>query len=170
MANTIVELDPVTHITAGAIGRPGHRTFFIQAERGLTRVTLLCEKEQVLALAEAVDEMLQNLEEEFGLARHQKLEINEEAMAIKEPADPLFRVGAMGLGYDANRDRILLVAQEVLDEETETDPREVRFFATRAQMQALSIYAHGVVEKGRTPDQVVLQAEAYVRRNGHGHG
>ncbi len=44
MANTIIELDPVTHITAGALGKPGHRTFFIQAERGLDRVTLLCEK------------------------------------------------------------------------------------------------------------------------------
>lgn len=170
MAYPVVELDPVTHITAGALGRPGHRTFFIQAERGVDRVTLLCEKEQVLALAEAIDEMLENLEEEFGLARHEGLKVDEAVMGIKEPVDPLFRVGAMGLGYDANRDRILLVAQEVLDEETETDPREVRFYATRAQMQALSIYARGVVEKGRTPDQVVLQAEAYVRRNGHGEG
>lgn len=168
MAYPVVELDPVTHITAGAIGRPGHRTFFIQAERGLDRVTLLCEKEQVLALAEAIDEMLENLEEEFGLARHEGLKVDEVVMNIKEPADPLFRVGAMGLGYDANRDRILLVAQEMLDEETEADPREARFYATRAQMQALSIYARSVVEKGRTPDQVVLQAEAHVRRNGHG--
>ncbi len=170
MAYPVVELDPVTHITAGALGRPGHRTFFIQAERGLDRVTLLCEKEQVLALAEAIDEMLENLEEEFGLARHEGLKVDDVAMSIKEPVDPLFRVGAMGLGYDANRDRILLVAQEVLDEEAEADPREARFYATRAQMQALSIYARGVVEKGRTPDQVVLQAEAYVRRNGHGDG
>lgn len=170
MAYPIIELDPVTHITAGALGRPGHRTFFIQAERGLDRVTLLCEKEQVLALAEAIDEMLQNLEEEFGLARHEGLKIDEVAMGIKEPVDPLFRVGAMGLGYDAHRDRILLVAQEVLDEETEADPREVRFYATRAQMEALSIYARGVVEKGRSPDQVILQAEAYERRNGHGNG
>lgn len=168
MVYPVIEFDPVTHITAGALGRPGHRTFFIQAERGLDRVTLLCEKEQVLALAEAIDEMLKNLEEEFGLARHEGLKVDEVVMSIKEPVDPLFRVGAMGLGYDANRDRILLVVQEVVDEETEADPREVRFYATRAQMQALSIYARGVVEKGRTPDQVVLQAEAYVRRNGHG--
>lgn len=170
MANTIVELDPVTHITAGAIGEPGHRTFFIQAEKGPDVVTLLCEKEQVLALAEAVDEMVENLEEEFGVARHEDLEVDETAMAIKEPVDPLFRVGAMGLGYDANRDRILLVAQEALEENEERDPRETRFFATRAQMQALSAYAQEVVSKGRPPEQVALQAEAYVRRNGHGNG
>jgi uncharacterized repeat protein (TIGR03847 family) len=90
-------------------------------------------------------------------------------MAIKEPVDPLFRVGAMGLGYDANRDRILLVAQEALtEEEEERDPREARFFATRAQMQVLSMHARDVVGKGRPPEQVALQAEAHSRRNGHG--
>jgi uncharacterized repeat protein (TIGR03847 family) len=168
MANPILELDPVTHITAGAIGQPGHRVFFIQAERGLDRVTLLCEKEQVQALADAIEEMAQNLEQEFGLARHADLVADEVAMTIKEPVDPLFRVGAMGLGYDANRDRILLVAQEALAEEEERDPREVRFFATRAQMEVLSQYARDVIGRGRAPEQVALQAEAHARRNGHG--
>lgn len=170
MANTIVELDPVAHITAGAIGAPGHRTFFIQAEKAGDIVTLLCEKEQVQALADAVDEMVQNLEDELGVARHGNVKVDEAVMAIKEPVDPLFRVGAMGLGYDANRDRILLVAQEALDEEEERDPLEARFFASRAQMQALSAYAREVVGKGRPPEHVALQAEAYVRRNGHGNG
>ena len=117
MANPIIELDPVTHITAGALGQPGHRTFFIQAERGANRIDLLCEKTQVEALADAIDEMVQNLETEFGLERHADLKPEGQVMAIKEPVDPLFRVGAMGLGYDANRDRILLVAQEALTEE-----------------------------------------------------
>lgn len=168
MANTVVELDPVTHITAGAIGKPGQRTFFVQAEKGLERVTLVCEKEQVQALADAVDEMVTNLEQEFGLARHENLKVDEDAMQVKEE-EPLFRIGAMGLGYDANRDKILLVAQEALaEEEEERDPREVRLFATRAQMQIVSQYAREVIGKGRNPDQVVLQSEAHFRRNGHG--
>ena len=168
MANPIIELDPVTHITAGAIGQPGHRIFFIQAERGLDIITLLCEKGQVQALADAIEEMVQNLQDEFGLARHTDLVVDEVAMTIKEPVDPLFRVGAMGLGYDANRDRILLVAQEALAEEEERDPREVRFFATRAQMEVLSQYARDVIGRGRAPEQVALEAEAHSRRNGHG--
>ncbi len=168
MANTVVELDPVTHITAGAVGKPGQRTFFIQAEKGLERVTLVCEKEQVQALADAVDEMVTNLEQEFGLARHENLKVDENAMQVKEE-EPLFRVGAMGLGYDANRDKILLVAQEALAEEEEgRDPREVRLFATRDQMQIVSQYAREVIGKGRNPEQVVLQSEAHFRRNGHG--
>jgi len=168
MANPFIELDPVTNITAGALGEPGHRTFFLQAERGLDRITLLCEKEQVQALTDAIDEMVQNLEKEFGLSRHTDLQVDEAVMSLKEPVDPLFRVGAMGLGYDANRDRILLVAQEALAEGEERDPREARFFATRAQMEVLSQYARDVIGRGRSPEQVALQAEVHIRRNGHG--
>ena len=168
MANPIIELDPVTHITAGALGKPGQRTFFLQAEKGIERITLVCEKEQVQALADAIDEMVQNLEKEFGLARDEGLKVPEDEMQIKEPADPLFRVGAMGLGYDANRDKILLVAQEALDDDAEHDPREVRLFATRGQMQVVSTYARDIIGRGRSPDQVVLQAEVHFRRNGHG--
>ena len=168
MANPVYEFDPVTHITAGALGVPGQRVFYIQAERGLERVTLLCEKEQVQALAEAIDEMAEKLEEEFKLARAPSLAVDEVKMTIKEPVEPLFRVGAMALGYDANRDRVLLVAQEALAEDEERDPQEVRLFATRAQMHALSAYAKDVVGRGRTPEQRAYQIEAHVRRNGHG--
>jgi len=50
MANPAYEFDPVTISRRGA-WVPGQRVFYIQAERGLDRVTLLCEKEQVQALA-----------------------------------------------------------------------------------------------------------------------
>ncbi len=168
MANPIFELDPITRITTGAIGKPGQRTFYIQAQRGLERIDLLCEKQQVQALAEAIDELVGNLEQEFGVTRHTDLEVDEATMLLSEPVDPLFRVGAMGLGYDASRDRILLVAQEALAEGEERDPREVRFFATRAQMQVLSIHAREVIGRGRPLEIVALQAEAHARRNGHG--
>jgi uncharacterized repeat protein (TIGR03847 family) len=168
MANPSYEFDPVTHITAGALGEPGHRTFYVQAEKGLERITLLCEKEQVMALAEAITEMLGNLEKEFGLERKENVVIDEVKMIIREPVEPLFRVGSMGLGYDADRDRILLVAQELLAEGEERDPLEVRFFATRELMQTLEVYARSIVEKGRSPEQRALQSEAFLRRNGHG--
>jgi|YNPNPStandDraft_1061719.scaffolds.fasta_scaffold11476_7 uncharacterized repeat protein (TIGR03847 family) len=168
MANLVYEMDEVSRITADAIGVPGHRTFFIQAEQGMDRIELVCEKEQVQALADAIDELLSNLEDQFGLARPAEVAVDEAQMRIKEPVDPLFRIGAMGLGYDANRDRILLVAQELVPEDAGYDPREVRFFATRGQMQMMSAYARIVISQGRSPEQVALQAEAHARRNGHG--
>jgi uncharacterized repeat protein (TIGR03847 family) len=168
MANPIYEFDPVTHITVDALGRPGHRTFYLQAEHGLDKLTLLCEKEQVQALAEAIDEMLDNLEKEFNQERDKDVSVDEASMMIAEPVEPLFRVGSMGLGYDQNRDRILLVIQELLAEEEDRDPREVRLFASREQMQTLGTYARSIISKGRSPEQRALQIEAYVRRNGHG--
>jgi uncharacterized repeat protein (TIGR03847 family) len=168
MANPILEFDPVTHITAGALGKTGERVFYIQAERGLDRVTLLCEKEQVQALCEAVDEMVANLQQEFGVAAEASLSFDEVKMNVREPVDPLFRVGAMALGYDAGRDRVLLVVQEALSEEEERDPREVRLYSSRAQMQTLSAYAQEVIARGRSPEQRALQIEAHSRRNGHG--
>jgi ketopantoate hydroxymethyltransferase len=89
-------------------------------------------------------------------------------MSVREPVEPLFRAGAMALGYDAGRDRVLLVVQEAVGEEEERDPREVRFYASRAQMQALSAYARDIVARGRSPEQRALQVEAHSRRNGHG--
>jgi uncharacterized repeat protein (TIGR03847 family) len=168
MANRIYEFDPVTHITTGALGAPGQRVFYLQAERGLERIDLLCEKQQVQALADAIDEMVGNLSEEFGLARNAEVEVDATVMTLKEPLEPLFRVGAMGLGYDANRDRILLVVQEILQEGEQRDPLEVRFFATRSQMEVLSAHSRDVVGRGRPPEIVALQAEAHGRRNGHG--
>ena len=120
------------------------------------------------ALCEAVDEMMTNLQQEFGVAAEQNATFDEVKMNLREPVEPLFRVGAMALGYDAGRDRVLLVMQEAVGEEEERDPREVRFYSSRAQMQALSTYAKEVIARGRSPEQRALQVEAYSRRNGHG--
>jgi uncharacterized repeat protein (TIGR03847 family) len=169
MAHPVIEYDPVTHITAGALGQIGQRVFYIQAERGLDRITLKCEKEQIQALTDAIDEMVENLESEFGLSRHKDLAVDGVAMTVKSPPEPLFRVGDMGLGYDAGRDRILLVAQEALEDDEQRDPREVRLFATRAQMQVLSQYAREQVARGRSPERRALEAEVQSRRNGHDH-
>src|SRR6266540_3525770 len=48
------DLDPVTRLTADAIGEPGARTFLLQAASGLQQITLLVEKDQVRVLAERV--------------------------------------------------------------------------------------------------------------------
>ena len=42
-----IEFDPVDDIAAGAFGRPGERTFVIQARKGSAVLSVLVEKEQV---------------------------------------------------------------------------------------------------------------------------
>jgi len=59
-----LDLNPVDHITADAIGKPGERVFFLQAVSGMQTVTLLIEKLQIQSLATGVaeffDELLQH--------------------------------------------------------------------------------------------------------------
>ena len=65
------------------------------------------------ALADAIDEMVQNLEQEFGVSVTGISPSTRREM-VSTSRWTRSSVGAMGLGYDANRDRILLVAQEAL--------------------------------------------------------
>ena len=50
--------DPPERFVAGTVGEPGARTFFLQARAGARVVSVALEKQQVAALAERVDELL----------------------------------------------------------------------------------------------------------------
>ncbi len=147
MAEFSYDLEAVQRITAGAVGRPGQRVFYIQARRGSRLISLLAEKEQVAALAEALGRLLDKLgEENPRLATSDDMFVTD--MSLEEPIEPEFRVGQMGLGYDADRDMVVLQIQGLPDENSEDIPT-ARFSATRPQMRALSVHAGHVVAAGR---------------------
>ena len=140
------ELDPVQRITAGAVGEPGSRIFYLQARAGDQLVTLLAEKEQIRALATSIDQMLAALPDTEEIA----LPAEPVDLALEEPLVPEWRVGPMALHYDADRDFIVVIASELIDDEEDLrDPSTARFVATRAQAQALAEHAESVVEAGR---------------------
>jgi uncharacterized repeat protein (TIGR03847 family) len=145
------DLDPVTRLTADAVGEPGRRTFYLQAASGSDQVTLLVEKEQVRRLAES----LQAWQPELAADRPEDTEEAEAGeLALAEPLEPDFRVGQLQLSYDAERDRVVVVATELLastdDEPVELpDPLEVRLFVTRPQLRVLARHGSQVVARGR---------------------
>ncbi len=169
-----VELNPVSRITINAIGQPGQRTFYIQGRRGPQIVTLICEKETARALAEALLQFLDELKEKFPAgAKYMKNVAN---MDLDEPIAPDFRVGGMRLGYDENRDLIVIVCSELLAEDIdESEGSVVRFFCSRAQIDALANHTMEVVVRGRPMCQLCgkpMDADGNVqgfcpRRNGH---
>ena len=173
MPNEIFDLNPITHITAGAVGEPGNRTFYIQARQGSQLVTLLCEKQQVAALALGVEQLLEQLaDKDPKLAQtiDMVLEVN---MELEEPLDPAFRVGQMGLGYDEERNLLVLVAQELLPEDQDSSTASsARFWGTAAQMRTMAHHAQGVVASGRPTCPLCgapIDPEGHFcpRRNGH---
>ncbi len=165
MASNVLEMNPVSRITTGYVGVPGQRTFYLQARKGGTLVTLLVEKEQVAALAQHVLQLIEHLDQNFPSMSTAPLPRN---MSLEQPLQPMFRVGQMGLGYDQDRDLLVLVAQEVrvASEEEEDDDAEalglaaeeeeeqdqgdvVRMWASRGQMEALARHAMEIVKQGR---------------------
>lgn len=148
MPKRVIELNPVYRITADAIGEPGNRTFYMQARKGASLVTLLCEKEQVRALSEAAQQMLEELKTKYPRgANYMQLQMD---MSLEEPLTPDFRIGQMGLGYDEENDLVVIVARELLPEDVdEEEASVVRLFCSRAQIDAMARHALEVVARGR---------------------
>jgi uncharacterized repeat protein (TIGR03847 family) len=105
--------------TAGTIGPPGQRVFYLQAREGDTLVTLKCEKEQVRVLGEYLGRLLERLSTPASASGTD--------LALVEPLTPAWIVGSIGVGYDEATDRVVLVIEEVREQdeaETEESDRE----------------------------------------------
>lgn len=151
-----IEFDPVDTLAAGAIGTPGRRAFFIQAVKSDARLTVLVEKQQVALLAREAVAFLERIAEEFP---EDPLEIGPELArdaSVGEPAVPLFRARLIGLGYEPDRELVLIELRERAEGE-EGDVAEgadpegfvARLFATRAQVRAMAARAAEAVTRGR---------------------
>lgn len=146
MEDFTYDLDPVTRVTATAIGAPGQRVFYVQARHGRRLVSMIAEKEQVRALAEHIEQFLEELTEKNPLLSSPDDFMLVSDMSLEEPLESAFRISQMGLGYDDDRDMVILLIQGL--EEDGATPT-ARLSATREQMKALSQHALQIVSKGR---------------------
>ena len=153
-----LDLKPVTHLTTDAIGPAGQRVFYIQGQQDARTVTLIAEKFQIQSLSVGVEQFLAELQEKHTELVEASPDYAEETMAIHPPVDPLFRLGELALGYDAEDDLAILVTREVVveDEDAEegapteaANTRAVRFWCTRSQLRALAHWGLEVASRGR---------------------
>ncbi|GAB4535790.1 MAG: DUF3090 domain-containing protein [Anaerolineae bacterium] len=149
MAGQIFEMHPVSRITIDAIGPPGQRVFMLQASQGTETITLKLEKEQAQVLAHSIDQLLEELAERFPRPILPLEEPPASELLLRDPIEPLFAIGQMGLGYDESEDALVLVVQELTSEEEVQNARIARFWATRGQMRAISRHTLEVVAMGR---------------------
>lgn len=168
-ANIVHDLNPVSRVTVGTLGEPGHRTFFLQARQDLTLISLITEKEQMTSLAQGITELLTRL----GDAAAHPAGVSAYDLALEQPVEPLFRIGQLGLGYDQENDLLVIVAYAIPESEEAESVDVVRFWATRDQMRALARHVTEVASAGR-PVCVLcgrpIDPEGHFcpRRNGHG--
>jgi uncharacterized repeat protein (TIGR03847 family) len=128
------------HFTVGTVGPAGQRVFYLQAREGRTLVTLKCEKEQVRGLAQYLGELLEKLE---GPSETAPIDTD-----LIEPTEDAWPVGSLGVGYDEERRRIVVIASEVVEEEGQ-EPATARFQISRAQATALVARADSLIRAGR---------------------
>lgn len=175
MADNEIDIHPVTHITTDAIGPPGKRVFYIQGWQNERTITLIVEKIQIQSLAVGVEQFLAEVMQKFPELPEATDEFTEDNMHIHPPVDPLFRVGEVGLGYDADNDLVVLVARELLPENSDPeDANVVRFWCTRSQILAMCKWGLQVASQGRPicpqcGQPIEPGGHFCPKRNGHKH-
>jgi uncharacterized repeat protein (TIGR03847 family) len=157
------DLDAPDHFTAGAVGALGERVFYIQGRQGRTLVTLKSEKEQVRVLATYLTQLLDKLPTASEAAPRN--------LDLVEPLDPAWPVASLGLGWDEDKQRVIVVAESVVEEEGD-DVARARFAITRAQATAFVERAEALVKAGRATCPMCSQprdpaGHVCPRSNGH---
>jgi uncharacterized repeat protein (TIGR03847 family) len=143
------EFGDVDTFTVGALGQPGQRIFFLQARVDGRRVVIKCEKQQAGALAQYLQRLLTDLPSPLDMPLPASLE---PAM----PIEPVFVLGPIGLAFDRELDRFVVVLEEVVTTDEagepigdEDDRGKVRLRLTRAQAMAFGSRAEEVIAAGR---------------------
>src|SRR5437588_10834244 len=122
-----IEFDPVDSIAAGAVGEPGQRAFYIQAEKDGRVLSVLVEKQQVAMLADRVQMLLDQVEAQFPEAGGDvPVPLAPNAGELQGDPVPLFRAVAIGIGFDPSRRLVVLELHErpVADDDDDDDEAE----------------------------------------------
>jgi uncharacterized repeat protein (TIGR03847 family) len=142
---------------AGTVGTPGERTFYLQAVDGARVVSVAVEKQQVVILADRLDQLLDEIVARTGTALPATAADNE---ALAQPVDEEFRVAAMGLAWDGSAEAVVVEAvaatDEPIDEEailsdSDEGPDALRVTITPMAARAFIARARRVVAAGRPP-------------------
>src|SRR6202020_2125127 len=144
-----VDYDEPDHCTVGVIGEVGNRLFLFYCRQGLAETTVKVEKQQIAVLAGYLGRIVK----ELGRPGHLP-----DDLAFYGTEDFEWVVGTIGVSYDADLDRVIVVLEEVgvEDEDEEEDDdldsgHVLRVALTREQAAAFAIHATRLVEAGRPP-------------------
>jgi uncharacterized repeat protein (TIGR03847 family) len=157
------DLGDVDAFTAGTVGLPGQRVFYLQARGAGQIVTVKCEKQQVAALGQYLERLLQDLPAPAEGPLPMVLE-------LIDPVEPVWIAGQFGVAWETDHDRFVVLVEELDqtatdadaddddDDEDGGDPEDflalldrgsLRFELTRGQAMAFAARAIELVASGR---------------------
>ncbi|GGV67700.1 MULTISPECIES: DUF3090 domain-containing protein [Streptomyces] len=195
MSRQVFFYDSPDRFVAGTVGLPGRRTFFLQATAGNRVTSVALEKTQVAALAQRMDELLDEVLRRSGgsasVPAVAPADIADTA-PLNTPIEEEFRVGTMALAWDGENERMIVEAQALVELDADSDedlaeaeerllqdeengPPMLRVRLTGAQARAFAKRALDVVNAGRPPCPLCslpLDPEGHVcpRQNGYRRG
>jgi uncharacterized repeat protein (TIGR03847 family) len=123
MPETVHEFAWPDRVVVGTVGVPGQRTFYLQVRTGKQIVSISMEKQQAAQLAEAIDEVLDQLMalegNPFSVPASTPIELvdNDDLEADQEQ----FRAGVMSLGWDPTTAQIVIEAYPLEDVDEDDD-------------------------------------------------
>jgi uncharacterized repeat protein (TIGR03847 family) len=146
------DFDAPDYCTVGVIGEVGQRLFLFYCRQGLIETTVKVEKQQVAVLAGYLGRIVKELGRPGHLPEDLEFYGAEEFQWV---------VGTIGVSYDEELDRIIVVLEELdIDDEDEDEKEEddlsesgrvLRVALSREQAAAFAIHATRLVEAGRPP-------------------
>ena len=146
------DFDAPDHCTVGVLGEVGHRLFLFYCRQGLVETTVKVEKQQMAVLASYLGRIVKELGRPGHLPEDLEFYGTEEFEWV---------VGTIGVSYDEELDRIVVVLEEMGagadedDDEVEDDEADgghvLRVALSREQAAAFAIHATRLVEAGRPP-------------------
>lgn len=160
MTPRILLFENPERFTVGTVGQPGERTFFIQAKDRTRLISVSLEKGQVQALAERLNYMVKEIRQSDPTIGIEKL--HRDDSPLDTPIEEEFRVGIIGLAFDAARNLIQIDLQAV-NENPSTDPEFIdvddlnsdqdilRVLITPSEAERFSKRSTSVVSAGRAP-------------------
>ena len=183
MARAIHVFRTPDRFVAGTVGEPGNRTFYLQAAHDKRVISVMCEKQQVAMLADRIGALLTEVHRRFGTPMPPEADVDDTGPLIM-PVDAEFRVGTMGLGWDAEAQSVVVELLAVSDTEfdasvilddAEDGPDAVRVFLSPESAQQFAARSHRVISAGRPPCPLCeepLDPEGHLclRSNGYRRG
>jgi uncharacterized repeat protein (TIGR03847 family) len=155
MPRQVYAFEPPERFVAGTVGQPGERTFYLQASGGGRTVSVVLEKVQVAVLAERLGELLEEAHRRLGADIPELPPEAIDVEPLETPLDEEFRVGTLGLAWDAADSTVIVEATATPpdgeDEVPEEDLDVLRVRLTPADTRAFVARALRIVAAGRPP-------------------
>ena len=136
------ELTDPNHVTVGFTGQPGARTFHLQVADDRHEVTVVLEKQQVIAITDLLGQLLTRR------GARPEAAVDPDEMALRGPIVPRWRVGSIQVGLDPEHDRFMLDLEALVPDDVD-DPPEVRIWLSPLQAHRLAVHGTWIVEQGR---------------------